>query len=284
MKVTDQIKPIIFLLIIIYNLLAPKIAFSNDKNTYEISAGISLLNFGYKEFSTNNILLDREDGTIPGLTFALTRNWEHWSADLNITHHKGIIDYTGQTQGGTSLTSKTDTDIVDYSLSINRWITTQNKTQFALYSGYGKHTWQRNIRSTTTSGGIPVSGLYEEYRWSYAQLGTKLALIHNSKKKWLLDLQYNKMLDAEIDVLFGSFDPITLQLGQKWGVRFSSPYRTQVKNQLFIEIEPYYEYWKIARSETKRLRINNFLTNTSVAEPRSDTQNFGINLTIVKIL
>jgi len=163
MKLNYQIKPIFFLLVILYNLLLTNIALCDENNTYEILAGISLLNFDYKEYDINNVLLDKEDGTIPGLTFSLTRHWLNWSIDIKLDNHKGVVAYTGQTTTSIPVTSKTDTNILDYSFSINRWFTTQNNTRFAIYTGYGQHKWQRNIRSTTTNNGTPVNGLDERY-------------------------------------------------------------------------------------------------------------------------
>jgi len=282
MKLIYKKKSLFFLLLNIFNLHISNIALSNERINYELQTGISVLNFGYKEFSRNNRLIDKEDDAMPGLTFALIRHWQDWSAKLKLTNHKGIVTYIGQTQSGIPVTSKTDTDIQDYSLSISRWISTQDNTRFAIYTGYGQHKWHRNIRSTTTSSGAPVNGLDERYYWDYIVLGSKLELYNKSNSQWLIDFQYNYSLNADIDVNFTGFDQITLPLGDTWGFRFASPYQFKVKNQLFIKLEPYYEYWEIDRGEVRKLRNNGVVTTISVVEPRSETQNFGINLSIVK--
>ncbi|MFV1984759.1 MAG: hypothetical protein ACC657_14535, partial [Thiohalomonadales bacterium] len=241
-----------------------------------------LLNFGYKEFDTNDILLDREDGTIPGITFAASGNWQQWLATLKLTYNKGLIDYTGQSQNGTPLTSKTDTRILDYSFSIGQWIKYNNSNRLSIFAGYGQHSWQRNIRSTTTNNGAAISGLNEKYYWNYLLIGTNIEILIKPKSHWIIELQYNHMLDAEIDVELTGFDPITLNLGKKFGIRIASPYGYKIDDALSIKLEPFYEYWELERGEPERLRVNGIVSSLSIVEPASNTQNFGLNFLITQ--
>jgi len=269
--------------ILFFILFISKTAISSETSSTEILLGISMLNFGYKEFNSNDIELDQEDGTIPGISFAITHQSQQWLSDFKLTYHKGLVDYIGQTQTGIPVTSRTDTRYLDYSLSFGKWLKLDNLPRFAVFAGFGQHSWQRNIRSTTTNTGAAVSGLNEKYYWDYLLIGTKLEIISSPKNLWTFDIQYNHMMNAKIDVEFNGFDPATLNLGNQLGLRLASPYQYQIKDQLSIRIEPYYEYWQIALGEPQQLLINGTVSGTSIVEPRSETQNIGFNLSLVKI-
>ena len=251
---------------------------SGSVDKAEITFGASLLDFTYKEFDDNNVLLDREDGLIPGFILGYRQNKNNLFTELSFSYHATDIQYDGQTQSGIPVKTRSDADILDLSFKVGSQYQTENKYQYELYAGLGYHLWQRNIRSTAT-----VLGIFEEYDWFYFLLGAKLPLLKTVDSRLDFDIQYARMMKANIFVQLSSLgaDDVNLRLGKKNIYRFSFPWRMIMKNSSVWVIEPYYEFWEIGKSETKPVTIGGIPTPFVVWEPRSETNNVGVNLKLV---
>lgn len=237
--------------------------------------GLSLLDMTYKEFDDSGVLLDREDGVIPGFVLRHKSKKNNIFTDLSYSYHSSDVEYDGQTQSGIPAKTRSDAHIYEFQFKIGKELDNKNQNTFDIYAGLGYRFWQRNIRST-----FIASGIYEEYDWSYYILGTRIPLFGTYRNNLTMDIQYTAMIDADIFVELSDFgaDDLSLALGKEDGYRLSLPWRIQNSNRSIWIIEPYYESWDIGKSEIKPITINGIPTNFIIWEPRSETRNVGINI------
>ena len=249
-----------------------------SENTSEMYLSASLLDFTYKEFDDAGALLDREDGLIPGFMLGYKQQRNDVFTELSFSYHGTDIKYDGQTQSGTPITTRSDADIYELQLKVGSRYRAANNYKYHVYGGIGYHFWQRNIRSTATALGI-----YEEYDWSYLMLGAKFPLMQTVDSTLDFDIQYTRMISANIFVQLSPLgaDDVNLALGKENSYRFSLPWRVKTQKSSIWVIEPYYEFWEIGKSEIKPITAGGTPTGFIVWEPRSETNNVGINLKIV---
>ena len=244
----------------------------------DISVGFSFLEFHYEEFSDNNHSLNQEYGTLPGITFAISRALDPWLLKATMSYHADDVAYDGQTQSGFPVVSRSDADIFDAAFYLEKHLETLTSVD-AIYGGIGYHYWRRHIHATRTDNGTPVHSLLEYYHWVYAAVGTKATIYETEKSRWQLDARLTRMLKGQLDVDFlgfGGFDDARLDLGNEWGMHFALPWSTQATPNGQLQIEPYYEQFNIGKSNRANLTINGSPTQKSVVEPKSKTQNYGI--------
>ncbi len=257
------------------NLLAK----SSDKDELEVSLRIK--NFEYQEFSSNNQLLNKESGPIVGLGMIYYEQYGDVLMQLQAALYDGVVDYKGQTQGGSPITSRSDTTIGELDFFVTRWLNRQDTWRYGIYAGLGFYYWERNIRSTTTASGSPVAGLFEKYMIGYGSLGVKIKYLSGDQSSGSLDVRASKIFSADIDVDFqgaGGFDNATLDLGKKYGFRIGLPWEKKLSQNSSLIINPYYEFWKFGVSNTRQLTINGAPSGTSIFEPESETGSFGLNI------
>lgn len=244
----------------------------------EVYLGASLLDFTYKEFDDDDILLDREDGFIPGVILGYKQKRNEVYTDISFSYHATDIKYDGQTQAGDPVTTRSDADIYELQLKAGSYYYTTSSYKYFVYGGLGYRLWQRNIRSTAVA-----TGIFEEYDWSYLMLGATFPISHSSASKLDFDIQYTKMLGANIFVELSTLgaDDVDLALGKENGYRFSFPWQINTDNSSVWVIEPYYEFWEIGKSEVKPITSGGIPTGFVVWEPRSETSNVGVNFKLV---
>jgi hypothetical protein len=122
---------------------------------------LSLMDFGYKEFDDNDVILNREDGYLPGFTLSVDAPISRWSLTTELSLYAKDVLYDGQTQSGIPLQSRTDETIFDVSLMLSKELAGKSLSPEQLYYGLGYRHWRRDIRDTRTAAGAPVSGLLE---------------------------------------------------------------------------------------------------------------------------
>ena len=126
-------------LLIMLVLLAPIGAMAQPQESLELSIAGSALHFGYKEFDDSGKVLDREDGFIPGFIFGLSQTTDRWVFASDFAFHGGDVIYTGQTNTGTPITSRTIQSIGDLSMRTEFWPTDNSSFNYGLYLGAGYH-------------------------------------------------------------------------------------------------------------------------------------------------
>lgn len=251
---------------------------SSDKDELEVSLRVK--NFSYKEISSNNQVLNKEDGPVPGLGMIYYEQYGNVQMQLEAALYDGVVDYTGQTQGGSPITTRSDTTFAELNFFVTRWMNQQSDLKLGIYAGLGYNYWKRNIRSTTTTLGAPVSGLLEKYLIGYGSIGAKIKYLTSERSTLSLDLRASKILKADVDVDFlgtGGFDNASLSIGKKQGYRVALPWEKKLSHNSSIVISPYYEFWEFGLSNTKELTINGSPSGTNVFEPESETSNYGVN-------
>ena len=265
-----------FYAIVLIGLMSISASMANDA---EYHFGAALMQFNYDEYNDNNVFLDGESGVIPGVV--LTRKQSHanyyseWVGQL----YGNTIDYVGQTQGGTPLTTRSDAVIFDVHFKVGTLLSAVQ--DHGVYAGFGYRYWMRNIRSGYDIYGDPVAGLLEHYYWLYGLLGYAANYTVSENVKVGFDIRYTNMLNAKMDVNFlgyNSYDNTQVNLGNKSGTRFAVPIQIKTRTRSLI-VSPYYEIIDIGRSNNVSVNSNGIPTATVIYEPRSETRNVGIEIT-----
>ena len=243
--------------------------------------GLSVMDFGYKEFGERNELLDREDGLLPGLSLGIMQPINNWFGVLEGSMYSGEVTYDGQTQNGIPLETDTDELIIDAALQLGYWFNRPKRFNYALYGGLGYRYWRRDIRPTALTNGTPVAGLLETYQWKYGLLGFKVKYNQNDIVYWKINIQLMRTIDPEIEVDFQGFrgfDNTRLELGEKYGTRINISWNYAYSKSQSFEIVPFYEQWAVGRSPDKTVTSNGVPVGMRIFEPRSETRNIGISI------
>lgn len=249
-----------------------------------IDIGFALMDFRYKEYEDGGRLLDGEDGFIPGLLLGVSESDGDWVYKGKFLYHAGNVLYQGQTNTGIPIATRTDEKIIDATFLAERWHRDgDDQKRYAWYGGLGYRHWFRDIRSTSTSGGMPVSGLTEIYQWWYGLVGAKRVLSEAGKSQWQVDLRLTRTVRPTIHIELPNYDNATLDLGARYGTRLSLPWRYELEKASVFFVEPYMESWSIGRSPTTPLSSNG-VPVTTIYEPRSEGRNTGIILGISRDL
>ena len=229
--------------------------------------GFSMLDFDYKEFTDNDATANREEGLIPGITAGASATRGQWFASTEISAWSGNVDYHGPVE------TTTDEKIIDWNALAGREVYRKEQGEIGLFAGFGYRNWERDILSTATA-----SGLFETYDWWYGMLGVRGAYHFNSATQLRADACLIRTVNPEIEVQFKtSYDDVKLGLGSETGSRVRLTLDHRLNESMRVWISPWYEFWKLGRSSTRDLTTKGVVT-ASVFEPRSETENFGINI------
>jgi hypothetical protein len=233
-----------------------------------------LQNFHYKETDAQGALLDLEDGLLPGVEGGIGVHNDGYTLLLSGSLHGGTITYDGQTQSGTPLTTDTEERIVDVSALI-KFHTGRSKDSLRVIEGLGYREWRRDIQPTNIS-----SRLYEVYRWRYLMLGMEADVFHNGQWKASFDLRLTRPVHPTIEIDASIYDPLTLELGARYGMNFRFPIEYRFASRQAIVITPYWQTWFLERSNSKRLYSNGNPTGLIATEPDSETVILGITASL----
>ena len=252
------------------------IAATPNAGSTSLQIGIALQDFGYKEFDDQNKLLDREDGWIPGISGAYSQQTDKYSLDISFSYLQGEVIYDGQTQGGAPHKTHTNERIIDVSISLGfRDVIKNLPNPSVLYFGLGFREWQRDILPTST-----VLGLFETYSWHYGFIGGKVELFDKDKFTVWLDGRLMRPINPTMGICLSGFDCADLNLGVNTSGRVSIPIHYQLYPNNSLIIEPYFESWDFGRSPGEELTINGTPTGAVILEPRSETRNIGITISV----
>jgi len=261
-------------------LLAPVGSKAQPQEGSEIEIGASVLNFGYKEFSDSGKLLDREDANIPGAMLRLSHSRKPFLFAGEVSYYGGDVVYDGQTNTGIPITTRTGEKIIDMAVRAEYWQATPGGFNYALYAGAGYRRWERDIRPTRTAAGTPVGELFEIYEWWFGLLGAKLTLSESPQVRWSLDARVVRPVNPSITVEANSlYDKVRLDLGERWGWRLALPWHFSMSQTAGLSVEPFVESFEIGRSATVTATKNGTPVGT-VTEPRSETRNYGLAISV----
>ncbi len=137
--------------------------------------GLGVESFVWQEFDSDGSKLLEESGPRYVLTFQYQSALEdHWSYHFNADFYMGNVDYDGQTQSGTPITTTSEYSGLRGDLLATYHFGEDPVPLFGIMGGIGLDSWSRKLRDTTTSGGTPVSGYKEVYFMIYGKLGLQL--------------------------------------------------------------------------------------------------------------
>lgn len=239
----------------------------------ELSLGLSLLDFDYEEFYDDSSTANMEEGLIPGITSALSVTRNRWFATTNISVWSGEVDYHGPVK------TKTAEEIIDWNILAGREIYLKGKNEIGLFAGFGYRNWKRDIQSIPTA-----TGLFEMYDWWYWMLGVRGEYHFSPSTKFRADAYLTRTVNPQIEVEFETnFDDVTLDLGEETGNRVILTLDHRPGNTMRVWVSTWYEVWELGRSSTRDLTSSGIVTAT-VYEPRSETENFGINIGVSWLL
>ena len=245
------------------------------ENTFQAYLGATLIHYDFEEFDDNDAALVREKGALPGLRSGLAKSFNDWFIQGDLQYFKGDIRYDGQTQAGTPITTRTDEQILDISLLSGYQFTSLWNIDPTLYAGFGYRYWERDIRSTATA-----AGLSETYTWWYGIVGLEGNLYRGAKTHFKIDLRITRTVNPEIEVDFNNiFDDARLELGERFGLRFSMPFHVSAFENTDFSLTPFFEYWELGRSSTEELLRQGKVIGT-IFEPRSETRILGIAIVL----
>lgn len=232
----------------------------------ELRAGLSWMDFNYKEFDDRDQILDREDGSLPGLAIGLNQPLGRWTIDAELIYHTGRATYSGQTQPiRVSHTSDTDETIWDGSIYVSYAVA---DLPLRLLGGAGYRFWERDIRPAYNEDlGYTVPGLLEYYYWYYLALGVQLQVTNDFR----IDARALRPMDATMELAVDGSNS-TFDMGERWGLRLATPWRTAASESLAVTLEPYLQYWKFEASPLVYVpELGGF-----AYEPENETMTWGL--------
>ncbi|MDH5369086.1 MAG: hypothetical protein OEW99_03620 [Gammaproteobacteria bacterium] len=257
-------------------------------NPAEYHFGGGLIKFEYTEYDDNNVFLDGETGFIPGIVLKRKQNYQRLYTEIAGQLNGNTIEYDGQTQSGTPL--KTDSDAIIFDTHFKLGIHFSAARNHGPYLGIGYRYWLRNIRSGYDINGNPVAGLLEHYHWNYGLLGYAATFNVSENVNLGFDLRHTQMINGKMDINFlgyCGYDNAQVDLGNESGTRFAMPIQIKLTRHSLI-VAPYYEIIDIGKSNTVALTRNGSSADCNsdgffdgAFEPRSETRNAGINVTLL---
>lgn len=248
-------------------------AVSAAEEPIALTAGISLSanRFDYREYDGAGQQLNRESATLPGVTLSLEGPLAgfFWLGEL--TFQKGSAHYDGRTNLGAAHLTTTQEKILDGSVQVGRWFASKELPAFALYGGLGYREWNRDIAATQT-----VGGLFETYSWWYVLLGAKAIVLKRGPFEWVADIRLMRPLDPKVSIDFkGAFAAAPeVEPTARPGFWIALPLRYKIAKGSALSLEPYFEQWKLGRSENVSFRSGTL--NITVHEPENKTRSFGV--------
>lgn len=240
-------------------------------NVTTVEIGVSALRFNYAEFDDAGVILDKEQGSIPGLSFRFTQKLSDWEAEGVASYHYGRVSYTGQDTYGVPVDTSTDEEVGDFALRLGRWFD-DGSYPVMPYAGLGYHRWDRTILPVSN-----VSGLFESYRWKYTWLGVKIIAYQQGASNLMLDVGWIKPFNPAMSA---DVYNVNLNLGNSDGLRLMLTSHVALDENTTLSLEPYFEYWRLGRSPNVTAYQGCALHATPciIYEPTSETKNFGVNL------
>ena len=255
-------------LLLAFLLCQTSIIYAETSSTTQLTLSPILLYFDYTEFNTDDQVLDRELGWLPGLELDIKHKFaSDWSINLFGAYYQGTIDYDGQTQSGTPHTTITGTKLFRLGGRIEKGV----YKKLRLYVGAQHHQWDRSINDTNS-----VSGLDETYKWLEYAFGLHSDFPLDERNIINLDIAYLLIQNATIDVDLSriSLGSAKLDIADGNGGRFKLSWKSTYTENIRLGLSFFFEAWDFGRSDTKQTQGGS--RSAFVTEPRSETQNSGL--------
>lgn len=227
-----------------------------------LSAGAQFENV--QEFDSTGKRLLTEQGFLSGGTLHANAHWSAASLMLTLGHHRGSLDYDGQTQSGSAFSTRTQYQNTKASL-IADW---------TLASSWGLQTGlEREWRKRQIQGIGMVAGMKEHYRSDWAVAGLR----------WR-----HEDFDIALQGIWGVggtqtvsspnlIDPVNFKSGQLRGWRGEANIPLKKIVGTHVSLRPNFESLTIQRSKNAVWTLDG-VPQGSLAQPKTRRWAAGINL------
>lgn len=230
--------------------------------------------FDYREFSQDDRELNHERGLLPGIQGGLRTSGHKLFARLDLSLQRGVVNYDGETQGGTPVQSDTETRLISASAEPGFWLD-PDRRQWGPFLRLALNRWDRDIQGTGN-----VQGIYERYRWKEVGAGLRHVWQRARSERWgheVAAMGYgvvNGSIFVELSGLQGSsLNDTRLRLGDNIGGRLRYTATRELNNGYRLRIEPWLAGWGFGRSNTESAG-----GGLAVTEPRSISLRAGLRV------
>jgi hypothetical protein len=149
------------------------------------------------------------------------------------------------------------------------------KNNVKLEVGLGDRKWRRDILATNIT-----SGLVEIYRWNYFTVGGEAIVWQRGQWSAGIGVSLLRPIRPTMSLDLAGFDAATLNLGSRNSVRVNFPIEFVDGTGRPWTLEPYWKSWRLGRSADQRLTSGGAPTTAIVHEPRSETNIFGVTVSV----
>ncbi len=257
---------VLFILLFCSNVYA-------DSNSFTISPGIRF--FDYAEYDDDGSFLDGEKDPVLGIG----GNFEHRTPNEVVIAvfgeiFAGTVDYDGQLQTGFPLTTNTDEVFLSLGIGIETpFFLLNNRTVF--FTNVIYQLWERDILPTLIS-----ARLYEVYQWWEISAGIEYFFLRESARTLAIfgRVFYISNPTMQVDLTSDGYGKPILDLGEKTGGELGFEWLTSYTQNHWIGLLGAYKFWSFGRSNDMTVVSDDNLTVISIHEPRSETNNFTLQV------
>ena len=239
-------------------------------NTLEITP--TLYYFYYQEFDQNDLLLDTEEGAIPGVKLSYGDITNFDSLKFNASFYAGSADYTGLTQLGMPHETETDESLIKLGISYIQ----HEGTFFPGFLFAGLHYWYWDRDILTRNG---VQGLHELYTWYETEIGLKFYLSENQQSGYWLELSAMYNFKPEMKLFLPSSE-VNFSLGSGPGYRLRGGKTWNNNQNMAVTISLFGEFWEFGRSDTV-FTSDFFGSSGFLTEPDSRSFHSGLEFSLI---
>jgi len=240
-------------------------------NTIEFS--LNSLKLNYKEYILGKVI-DSENSSfneLYGINIKFEKQIGKFILNSNLEYNRGKTIYSGSSWEGNHISFK-EKNVYIYNLNfINKYNLFENNTKTGngkiyILGGVGYRFWNR--------GTSDYDGDYnEQYKWTYYLLGGEIEDQFNSFDI-ALQAYYQQAFNPKMKAYLGN--GVTYNLGKTYGYRISLPIKYKLESNYGIVFTYVYDYWKINKSNTQNVNLNN--KTIATYEPDSQTKNQYLNI------
>lgn len=251
------------------------VCFAQQPWQWDTTVGVVAGHMDYRETGYDGSRLDREVGTLPGIGIAVHGRSEAWQVAAAADYFTGDIDYAGRTSSGGTITTRTDTRIVDSRLRLGYRVYSADTWTIDLLGGGGLRWWNRDIRSTAG-----VSGVREIYRWPYLSAGLAWERQISARDGVSLELSALRSVQPSLEVDFkNGYDTAKVEPQPLTSGRVGLAWRHELGAGKALVVSVWHERWRFAASDREVLRHLGTAVGT-VYEPESRTAFTGVGLAL----
>lgn len=240
---------------------------------YNLELGFEYTNFTYKEPS-----IDVEEKTdFYGVNGALSARSKNNSlmTRLEARFAGGPVDYDGSLNDGTSWTDKGD-DYIFETRALLGWDFEMDGPTITPIIGIGWRYLNDQLDSQYA---------YErEISYIYSPIGFEASVPFQDTWKMVLRAEYDIFWQGRVKSHLSDVNPAFNDLNNKqdggYGARVSLAIQKQLKNSIYLSVEPFFRYWDVDQSNNADVTFAGTIVGYGY-EPANRTKEFGLRLSLI---